>query len=298
MTVLILAEEYDPSVDRVVLGLADRVPVARVNLAWFPGQLTLDAELSGGLWHGVLQTPERDIVLGDVRSVWFRRPAPFVFPDDMTPAVRAHAEREARYGLGGVLASMPVRWVNHPHRDADAAYKPHQLATAQRCGLDVPRTLITNDPLAVRRFAAHVGGRLVVKVLGSNVLYEDGQRKVAHTHVLTDDDLDQVAQVRVTAHQFQEWVPKRHEVRLVVVGRRLFAAGIHAGSPASEVDWRADYDALTYSTVDVPDEVAAGVHAFMDACGLAFSALDFVVTPDGRWVFLESNSGGQYGWIE
>lgn len=35
----------------------------------------------------------------------------------------------------------------------------------------------------------------------------------------------------------------------------------------------------------------------MSASGLAFSALDFVITTDGRWVFLESNSTGQYGWL-
>jgi hypothetical protein len=31
---------------------------------------------------------------------------------------------------------------------------------------------------------------------------------------------------------------------------------------------------------------------------LVYGALDFVVRPDGQWVFLEINAGGQYGWIE
>ncbi|NYH77532.1 hypothetical protein FHR84_000846 [Actinopolyspora biskrensis] len=36
----------------------------------------------------------------------------------------------------------------------------------------------------------------------------------------------------------------------------------------------------------------------LDSFGLDYGALDFVVTPDGDWVFLEINPGGQYGWLE
>lgn len=36
----------------------------------------------------------------------------------------------------------------------------------------------------------------------------------------------------------------------------------------------------------------------MAQAGLLFSALDFVITPNDEWVFLESNASGQYAWIE
>ena len=36
----------------------------------------------------------------------------------------------------------------------------------------------------------------------------------------------------------------------------------------------------------------------MRRLGLRFGALDFVVTPDDRWIFLEINSNGQWAWIE
>lgn len=36
----------------------------------------------------------------------------------------------------------------------------------------------------------------------------------------------------------------------------------------------------------------------MDELGLVYGALDFVVTPDGQWVFLEVNPGGQFGWLQ
>jgi hypothetical protein len=265
VTVLILSEEYDPSVDRVVATLTGRgVPVFRVDLGWFPRKLTVDAELRLGDWRGVLRTSHREVRLAELRSVWCRSPTVFAFPSDITRARREHVEREARLGVGGVLASLPITWMNHPQRDADNAYKPRQL---------------------------------VIKVLGSNVIHEDGQRKFAPTSKLSDDDLADLAGVEHTAHQFQEWVPKAYEVRLIAVGIKQFAVGIRTDDPAAHVDWRTNYDVLDYSIVQIPDRIIAQIRAFMTRSNLTFSALDFVVTPEGDWVFLESNSVGQYGWL-
>lgn len=299
MTVLVLSDEFDPTVDQVVMALdALRVPVCRVDLGRFPQRLTLDAQLEGHQWVGVLRTPEWETRLVGLRSVWYRSPTGFSFPDDLPPARRNHVEREARFGVGGVLTSLPVAWVNHPHRDADAAYKPRQLVIAAQTGLSVPRTLITNDPVAAERFHAESQHGVVVKTLASNVLYEEGQRKVGHTRKLTADDVRDFSGVEMTAHQFQEWVPKAYEVRLIVVGRKMFAVGIHTDDPAAFIDWRANYGALDYTHEEIPTAVGHAVTAFMKASGLNFSALDFVVRPDGRWVFLESNSGGQFGWLK
>lgn len=183
MTVLILGEEYDPTVDRVVLTLeALGIPVFRADLGWFPQRLMMDAELSeDGQWSGHLRTSEREVRLDRLRSVWCRSPTVSDFPGDLSRARRQHVEREARLGVGGVLSTLPVLWMNHPQRDADHAYKPRQLAHAARCGLEIPRTLVTNQPGAVRRFEADARHGLVIKVLGSNILHEDGQRKFAAT---------------------------------------------------------------------------------------------------------------------
>jgi D-alanine-D-alanine ligase-like ATP-grasp enzyme len=36
----------------------------------------------------------------------------------------------------------------------------------------------------------------------------------------------------------------------------------------------------------------------MNMLDLRFGALDFLVTPEGEWVFLEINPNGQWAWIE
>lgn len=301
MTVLILAQEADAPTDAVVAELTRRdVAVFRADTSWFPRQLVLDAELTGGRWTGTLSTDRRSVKLADIRAIWYRDPAAFAFPPELTDVERAYAHREARLGFGGVLAALPdVLWVNHPNRAADAMYKPLQLATAAACGLHVVPTLVTNSPDAVRRFAAKLPGGVVHKSFGPNSITEGGQHKVAYTRRFTAADTDDLRGVASTALQAQAWVDKGSEARVVVIGERMFTILITATSPAAHEDWRADFDALTYQLIDTPAEVDAGVRAYMKALGLAYAALDFGIEKDtGRLAFYESNSSGQYGWLE
>jgi ATP-grasp ribosomal peptide maturase len=297
MSVLILAEDIDATADQVVRALAERgVDVHRVNTAWFPTQLRLSARLREGQWTGSLSTPTRVIDLESVTAVWYRTPRAYQFPAELSPAERAHANLEAKYGLGGVLSSLPVLWVNHPARLADAAYKPVQLVTAHRCGLLVPDTLITQDPHAVRGFADE--GATVTKILGSNTILEEGVRKVAFTRLLGDTDLADLRGIDTTTHLFQRWVPKAYEARMIVIGEHITAAAIHAANDESYVDWRTGYDSSSYEVVEAPADVLAGIGKLMRALDLRYAALDFVITPSDDWVLLEVNAGGQMGWIE
>lgn len=297
MTVLILAPERDITADRMVTVLKKRdVPTVRVDTTWFPQRASLDAEFCGGRWQGTLQAGGRTIVLEGLRSIWYRSPSAFQFPPELSETERHWVMSEAKLGLGGVLSSLPLRWINNPNRNADASYKPRQSVVAAQCGLAVPDTLITNVAGSVRRFAE--GGATIAKALGAPAIVEEGGRKTTFTQQLDAADLTDLRGVEHTAHQFQRWVPKAFEARVIVVGDHVFAAAIHAGNAASYIDWRNDYGALRYEPITPPDSVSAGAVAYCAELGLVYGAFDFVIRPDGEWVFLECNPGAQYGWIE
>lgn len=301
MTVLVLTDEFDPTADRVVDILNQRdIPVFRCDTADFPQRVQLSAELRRNTdgWTGALRSEHRTVSLNEVRSVWYRRPTHFTFPDGLSEPERRRAEAEARLGFGGVLASLPVLWMNHPGREADTAYKPAQLAAATKCGLVIPRTLITNDPHAVTRFRANVGGPLVTKMLGAAAFVEESTPKIIYTTTLSDTDLTDLRGVSTTAHLFQEEITKVFECRVTVVGEECFTAAIHAHSPAARMDWRRHYDALEYSRIEAPTRVREGILAFMRHFGITFGAFDFAVDPAGEWHFLECNPCGHFGWIE
>ena len=298
MTVLVLADDIDLSADAMMVELRRRgVPAARVNLAWFPQRLTFAAELIDGRWLGELRTELERVSLDDIDAIWLRAPTAFQFPAELTGPEHRHAFTEAKLGLGGVLMSLPARWVNRPDRAATAGYKPAQLAAAHRAGMVVLPTLITNEPAVVREFAAR-HDEVVTKMLGAPAIHEAGGRRVAYTDRLTPELMGDLGGVELTAHQFQRWAPKLCECRVIAVGGALFAALIHAGSARSFVDWRSDYPALSYQVIEPPPAVASGIHHVLDQLELSYAAFDFVIGPDHIWYFLEVNAGGQYGFLE
>ncbi|MGH3915467.1 MAG: MvdC/MvdD family ATP grasp protein, partial [Pseudonocardiaceae bacterium] len=187
--ILVIADATDSTADQVCAELSSRgVGLFRFDTAEFPGRLQLRAELDGATWRGELVRDGDRVDLDEVRSVYVRRPRPFEVPAHLTVAERWHAATECRYGLGGCLTSLPVRYLNHPSRAADAAYKPRQLKDLQACGLTTPPTLVTNSADAVREFAAYYG-LLVCKSIAASVLHTGDTAHVVYTRRITDNDL-------------------------------------------------------------------------------------------------------------
>lgn len=292
--VLVLTERLDPTADLVVTELTGRgVPVVRFDTADFPTRLAVSATFDGR-WAGTIRSGSRELRLERVQGAYYRRPGAFVLPDGLDAVDRAWAGLEARVGLGGLLATIPT-WLNHPARIGSAEYKPGQLVAAAAAGLTTPRTLLTNVPAEARRFAAT--HEAVVYKPFSAATETDGRRAFVYTSRVTAADLDDEG-IRYTAHLFQEWVDKVHEVRLTAVGDRLFAARLTAGSAAARIDWRADYDAVSYDVVETPPAVRDAVCRMLAGLELRFAAMDFAVTADGTWYFLDLNPNGQWAWIE
>ncbi|MET8183341.1 ATP-grasp ribosomal peptide maturase [Streptomyces sp. NPDC005336] len=298
--VLIMAASDDWPTDRVVVELESRgVEVFRMDTADFPQWLALAGRIDQASgWTGELATEHRTVDLSRVGAVYYRAPGAFRFPEGMSGPEERFAAAQARAGLGGVLSALECRWVNHPTAMARAEYKPVQLAAARACGLRIPATLVTNRPEDVRAFAAEADGQVVCKPVASPVLIEGGRLKSVYTRRLGPSDLDDLRGISTTAHLFQSWVSKEYEVRLTVVGERMFAAAIHAGSEAAHEDWRSDYGSLTYTTTTVPEQVVAGMRRLMERLQLRYGAADFIVDPQGQWTFLEVNPCGQWDWIQ
>ncbi|MGH3904291.1 MAG: hypothetical protein ACRDTE_08890 [Pseudonocardiaceae bacterium] len=175
-----------------------------LNTADFPIRMDMDArlELTGDGWLGELVTGEVRVPLGEVTAVYYGKPTDFKLPVGLSGPELRFSRAQARVGVGGVLASLPARWVSHPSALADASFKPQQLSRLRRAGLTTPPTLITNKAAAVRDFAVSYGD-LVVKPLAEPVVWEGGGESVIYTRRMTHADLDCLDGVESTAHLFQ-----------------------------------------------------------------------------------------------
>ncbi|SEG76977.1 Glutathione synthase/RimK-type ligase, ATP-grasp superfamily [Thermomonospora echinospora] len=299
-TVLILTQEFDPTVDPVVRSLGEKgATVVRVDLSYFPQHLSFTTANFGG-GRRVLRHQDRTVDLQEVSGVWYRRPTAFVFDETMGEAERQFAHKEARHGIGGILRGTDCLWVNRPDLDAVAELKPYQLTLAEKAGLHVPRTLLTNDPQEAAAMVRDSPRPVVYKALSGGVVpYPGGFPSGLLTTVVGDEFAEHAERVRHTICMFQEYVEKAYEIRLTVIGNTYFPVVIRSqDNDATKVDWRGA-DHQPYGDYEpLPEEVVKGVQALLGELGLVYGAVDFIVTPEGEYVFLEVNPGGQFIWMQ
>lgn len=296
-SVLIISSERDEHAAAVATQLTQLgVQHHLLDLAGFPEQIGLVVRYGNdgapaAMLRGVGGV---DLDLAGVRAVWYRRPQPFGIPASLTrPSHRTFAYNESHEAIAGLWQLLDVFWMNHPTRDEVAARKVHQLAVARSSGLEIPPTLISNDPAEARRFLGERGpSGTIYKAFSAT------QQEWRETRLVRDEELAVLEQVRHAPVIFQEYVPARFDLRITVVGDRIFAAAIHSQDTEYHVDFRIDMNRAKVERHDLPDEVEKGLAEFMRRLGLVYGAIDMRLTPDGRYVFLEVNPAGQWLFIE
>ncbi|HSX59828.1 MAG TPA: hypothetical protein VLF18_06485 [Tahibacter sp.] len=307
--ILIVTRRADIHADLVVERIAARGHRPfRLNLDEFPAAFGVDLAFAGGRWQGALTyRPGGDVLApDDIGAVWTRKPADFAFEStDLGPQEKAYAAEETEHVLLGLLHSLDCRWMSHPAAVRAAQWKGEQLLRAARMGFRVPASLIANAPEPVHRFRAAVGGDIVFKTMASPFLGADKVEPddcvatgVATTRI-TDDYLDMLDSLREVPCFFQDHIAKAYELRVTVIGDRVFAARIHSQDDArTRTDYRDFSAAIRYDAFDLPADVAQRCRDFVHSYGLTYGALDLIVTPAGDYVFLENNPGGQFLFVE
>jgi MvdD-like protein with pre-ATP grasp domain len=299
--VLILSRSEDAHVERLVaeLELLDQ-PWVLFDPGDFPEQVDLFAQLGEGAHTERLSLLDgRQFYLEEVGSVWYRRPTPLRADSRLPMMQQTFIEREARAGLWGMLRTIDGLWVNYPDAIREAAYKPRQLSVAHQLGLDIPRTLITNSPDAFKRFYEECQGNVVYKLLGFPFYEVEGEAAAStFTSLVPQDMLKEAHRVRATAHLFQEYQNKICDLRVVIIGERLFTVEIHPLSEEARIDFRRDYRALRYAVHQLPETIQQALFALTRQYRLCYAAIDLLYTLEEQYVFLELNPVGQLGWLE
>ena len=98
----------------------------------------------------------------------------------------------------------------------------------------------------------------------------------------------------------QKYIEKSYEVRYTVVGDNHHVCKIDSQkSNIANIDWRRyDIPNTPHYPISPPIKIKNMITKFMKNFDLSFGALDFIVTPNGNWIFLEINTMGQWLWIE
>jgi glutathione synthase/RimK-type ligase-like ATP-grasp enzyme len=262
----------------------------------FPERLGLTIRPSRRSAALAAHDPSRMELGAQCSSVWLRRTLFAAAPASFEESDRAIIERECRQMRRSFLDLLcpSAFWVNPLHREEPS--KPAQLVAALQCGFQVPRTLASNDPGEILAFVRAAPGRVVFKTFSS----------LAPTTVITDEILAEPELLRWTPGIYQHYVDKAYEMRVTVIGDRVFAVRINSqATTRGKIDWREAQRSpggrpgdLTLEAVGLSRSVEDCCRRVLRSLGLAFGTIDLIVTPTKKHVFLEVNSSGQFLFVE
>ncbi|HLO89314.1 MAG TPA: MvdD family ATP-grasp ribosomal peptide maturase [Nostocaceae cyanobacterium] len=305
MTILIITHSQDnESISMVMKAIADQGGTAfRFDTDRFPTELLLDVYYSQDAEQVIVTCDDQQLDLNEVSSVWYRRIGIGAkIPSTMDKQLRQASVQESRVTIQGMIASIRGFHLDPLPVIRNAENKQLQLQIARELGLDTPRTLTTNNPAAVKKFAQECEQGMVTKMLSSFAIYDDqGRENVVFTNPVKPEDLENLEGLRFCPMTFQEKIPKVLELRTTIVGKQVFTAAVDSQAlEQARFDWRKQGIQLlnAWQHYNLPADVEAKLLQLMERFGLHYGAIDIIVTPDDRHVFLEVNPVGEFFWLE
>ncbi|WP_199734870.1 RimK family alpha-L-glutamate ligase [Cellulomonas sp. PhB143] len=278
MIVLLGRADDDPLV-MVAARLAERgAAVTTIDQAIL-GRCRVDLVADADGVHGTVRLPGAWFDVAEVTAVYAR-------PLGL-PRLPSEQQRRAELCDAALLSWLDVTdalVVNRLEPAQTNASKPLQQQLVAECGLEVPSTLVTDDPAAVEAFAAEVGP-LVYKSVS-------GVRSIVR-RLNPGDDL---ARVRHLPTQFQAVVPGT-DVRVHVVGQAAIAVEIE--SDADDYRYaRSGGRSAELRRTTLPDDVRRSCVEVVSRLGLPLGGVDLRRRPDGGWVCFEVNPMPAFSWYE
>lgn len=308
-TILCLTHSHDYfTIDRVQLAIEHRgYKSVRFNTDSFPHASKLSTKIdSKGRMQATFQSEDVIVPAESIAAVWVRKVAQPQIPltgdeGKNHPYLNQciNESEAARTLFFNCLSHIP--WIDRLDIIARCEDKGLQLQAAGAAGMQIPATLISNDPDAARQFYQTHQSRIVTKMLTPLCISMNRPNNFVYTSRVTEKHLENLDGLRFSPMIFQAEVDKAYELRVVYVAGQCFCGKIFTATATenTQVDWRrAKMGECHWQPHQLDSTVIAQIDKTMKRLGLYFGAIDLIVTPEGETIFLEVNPTGEWGMLE
>ena len=246
------------------------------------------------------------IKIEDIKSIWERRPMEPMntyspIDEKFMETIRTEQNsfyRQFRHSL------IHCKWIGNPLSDLKASSKILQKAIALKVGFKIPRTIITNNFDELKLFIDNNKDYIVKPLRADSIQLDEDNQMVFYARKVSSNQLKNISEdgFQNAPNYIQEYVEKKYEIRLTMVGQKAFAAKIDSNSMLEgqgKEDWREGYDyGIKFTEMKADDTLVNKCIAYMKELELNFGCFDFIVDKNDNIFFLECNSNGQWLWIE
>jgi hypothetical protein len=274
----------------------------RLNTDLFPEKSSFEVSSRKGKLSSFLTQNNKRVNLQQLCSVWYRRSRiGESLNGKIKPALLSPVIQESQMILWAGINSLPVFHLDHYILHRVLENKLYQLTVAERCGLKIPPNLYTNSRSSFDRFYKTQKLSVITKMFSSFAIYENGNEQVVFTTKIEKKHLKEMKNLQVSPMSFQKNIPKKRELRVTIVDKKIFTAAIDSQKmPTAQTDWRVEGEALlnAWYPYDLPADIGKKLLKLMDIFHLNYGAIDIIETPGGEFYYLETNSGGEYFWLD
>lgn len=185
-----------------------------------------------------------------------------------------------------------AKWINHPVNTYRAENKLYQLQCAQNVGLFTPKTFVGNmfpeDVTPTKKY--------IVKSLDTALFYDGLQEYFTYSSVVGGNELVE-SNIKDAPIILQEFLEDKRDIRVTVIGNKLFPVGITKNGENIYGDWRENAkEDLQYIPETLPDDISNSIIKLMNILELSFGGVDLAFS-DGQYYFIEVNPTGEWGWL-
>ncbi|NII11793.1 hypothetical protein [Oleiagrimonas sp. C23AA] len=300
--VIFFSEKFDPHASALewVLRKSDVPTIVSADIMNIYPRLSIEVDSS----HQLLRAGKKHTKELDARSIWFRRPQRPNLVNGYEPD-REFMEKQWSIFQKNIFdlscKISPALWVNRPSSAAKAESKLVQLHAARELAIPFPETLVSNHSEDVASMIKSYG-RVVHKVFHPHTWQTKKGDKCRSASVSILDEHSDLpdASIAMCPGIFQRYIVKSKDIRVTVIGKRMFAVAISRAVGDPHVDPREhmnDSDVIM-DLIDLPLVWENRIKCLMNRLGLIFGCVDLVVDRSGRIYFLEVNQAGQFLFIE
>ncbi len=243
----------------------------------------------------------RTIILKEIYSIYLRRDFTIESQDisgDYTEGEKKYIATQRSIHVNSCIKYLAkvIPTINTPESNNACLSKILQIDVAQKVGLKVPNSFFGGS---FEKCNINIEEQLCIKPL-EGVHLKEGQKSFAHyAEILEDKTNEALKTLEFCPAIIQNYIPKAYELRITVVGNKIFSCKIESQkSKIGNIDWRHhDWENTPHYKVEIPLGIENKILSLMEKLDLSYGAIDMIF--DGKdYFFLEINSMGQWLWIE
>jgi len=229
------------------------------------------------------------ISVKNLKSIYYRAPT---FLRDIFQEGLTEDEQLIRTQWTAFVRSLcvfeSVKWFNNPTEIYKAEIKPYQLYLANKLGIKVPKSIISNKSL-------NIGCEYqAIKSIDTAIVSKGNEEGFVYTEIYKQNEIEENIYSSPFFNQ-QGLVPKI-DIRVTVVEENVVAIKISSDKRIDE-DWRRYKNELKYTVFELPKNIKKFCIEYTKKLNLNFGAIDLILYKD-EYYFIEINPTGEWSWLQ